>query len=156
MRWSAKRTIGVVGFGGLMTATVFQLKPPSKSSRGSKASLPSALRIMDGRSTEARLLRQTRDRLLEGVPLPISAQAAQLAERGAYVFMRLLQLDQLAMKQRRGLTPAQSRLYSSLSTQHTRICKDLAQLTTVLQPPGAELDAYLAKYETNEGKGAAA
>jgi hypothetical protein len=59
-----------------MTATIFKLKPPSKEC---KKGLASALRIMDGRSTEARLLRSTRDALLEGVPHPISAQAASLA-----------------------------------------------------------------------------
>jgi hypothetical protein len=134
-----------------MTATVFKLKPPSKASRGSLVNLPSALRIMDGRSTEARLLRSTRDALLEGVPPPVSPLAASLAERGAYVFLRLLQLDQLAQRQRRGLTPAQSRLYSSLSTQYSRTIKDIAQLTPVLQPPGAPLDAYLARYESGEG-----
>jgi hypothetical protein len=137
-----------------MTATVFKLKPLSKASRGSLVNLPGALRIMDGRSTEARLLRSTRDAPLEGVPHPISAQAASLAERAAFVYLRLLQLDHLAMKQRRGLTPAQSRLCSSLSTQHSRLVKDIAGLTGVLQPPGAPLDAYLAKYESGEGAAA--
>ena len=137
-----------------MTATVFKLKPPGRGSRRGHASLSSACRILDGRSSEARLLRSTRDALLEGVPPPISPLAAGLAERGAYVYLRLLQLDQLAQAQRRGLSPAQSRLYSSLSTQYSRTIKDIAQLTPVLQPPGAALDAYLSKYETNEGAAA--
>jgi hypothetical protein len=137
-----------------MTATIFKLKPPGKASRKGHASLSSACRILDGRSTEARLLRSTRDALLEGVPHPISPLAAGLAERGAYVYLRLLQLDQLAQKQRRGLTPAQSRLYSSLSTQYSRTIKDIAGLTGVLQPPGTPLDAYLAKYESGEGAAA--
>jgi len=136
-----------------MADNVFRLKPPCRKGEG-LASLPSALRIMDGRSTEARLLRKTRDALLEGVAEPISPLAASLAERGAYVYMRLLQLDALAQKQRRGLSPAQSRLYSSLSTQYSRTIKDIANLTPVLQPPGALLDQYLKKYETNEGAAA--
>jgi hypothetical protein len=47
-------------------------------------------------------------------------------------------------------------LYSSLSTQHSRLVKDIAGLTGVLQPPGAPLDAYLASYEHDSGEGAAA
>jgi hypothetical protein len=74
-----------------MTATVFKLKPPGRGSRTDHASLSSACRILDGRSSEARLLRQTRDALLEGVPPPVSPLAAGLAERGAYVYLRLLQ-----------------------------------------------------------------
>jgi hypothetical protein len=144
-----------IDFGGLMPASkVLQFLPPTHGSRTNNA-----YRIVDGRSTEGRLLRRMRDQLLGGLPPhSISPLAAALAERCSFVQLNLLKLDQVALTQRRGLSPSQSRLYGSLSTQHSRLVAQLAKLTQAVQaPPGAELDAYLGSYESSEvSEGAAA
>jgi hypothetical protein len=128
-----------------MAATIHQFRNPTKGARKNFA-----YRVLDGRSAEGHLLRKMRDQLLGGLPQPIPPLAAALAERAAFVQLNLLKLDAIALNTKRGMSPSQSRMYASLSTQHSRLIKELARLTP-LAPPGAELDQYLASYESAEG-----
>jgi len=129
-------------------STVLQFRPPTHGSRTNNS-----YRIVDGRSPEGRLLRKMRDELLGGLPPPVPPLVASLAERAAFVQLNLLKLDQIALTKRGGMSPSQSRLYGSLSTQHSRLVQQLAKLTQAVQaPPGAELDRYLAAYESGESR----
>jgi hypothetical protein len=127
-----------------MPAVKPALRPATKASKANHS-----LRIVDGRSAEAVLLRKTRDSLLAGIEQPVSPLAASLAERAAHVTLLLLKLDQLALMNS-GLEPAQSRLYSSLSTQHSRLIRELSKITPTV-PRGTSLAEHLARRAAERG-----
>jgi hypothetical protein len=122
-----------------MPATKLVLRPATRASKSNHT-----LRIVDGRSAEAVLLRKVRDNLLSGCLPPISPLMMSLAERAAFVQVHLLRLDQIALTRKGGLPAAASRLYSSLSTQHSRLVKELARLTPPA-PRGQSLVEHLAR-----------
>ena len=106
-------------------------------------SRPSALSKLDGRTKEAKLVRETREALINHLGGAPSVTQSAMIERAVQLTLRVAAMDRKFAKSGE-MTEHDSRTYLAWSASLARVMRDLGLKATPAQSPRTTLSHYLA------------